>query len=168
MNTESRGELPEGGAGGGGGTAAKAHKVRIHIDREAYEAETPIAAAALYELADISDGFALFREVAGDAEDEFIPRDANLVSLTEDEHFYGQKDYRIIVNAREELVEQHRLSYEQVVRLGFNPVPTGPDIIFTVTYRKGPHSNPKGTLSEGESVTIKNGMIFVVTQTNRS
>jgi Multiubiquitin len=72
------------------------------------------------------------------------------------------------VNAREDLVESRHLSYAQVVRLAFNPVPVGPDIIFTVTYRKGPHSNPKGTLSEGESVTIKNGMIFVVTQTNRS
>ena len=90
------------------------------------------------------------------------------VHLTEDEHFYSQKDYRIVVNAREVFVELRRLSYDQVVLLAFNPVPVGPDIIFTVTYRKGPRQNPKGTLAPGELVVIKNGMIFVVTKTNRS
>lgn len=75
---------------------------------------------------------------------------------------------RIIVNAREYKVPGPKISYAQVVALAFTPVPTGPDVLFTVTYRKGPTQNPKGTLPEGESVTIKNGMIFNVTQTNRS
>jgi hypothetical protein len=55
-----------------------------------------------------------------------------------------------------------------VVALAFHPVPLGPDIIFTITYRNGPRQKPKGTLAPGESIVIKNGMIFVVTQTNRS
>ena len=152
----------------GGATAEAGRKVRIHIDREPHETETPTTGASLYALAEIGPKFELFREAAGDDEDEFIARDDAPVPLAQDEHFYSQKDYRIVVNAREVFVESRRLSYEQVVALAFNPVPAGPDIIFTVTYRKGPRQNPKGTLPPGESVFIKNGMIFVVTQTNRS
>lgn len=79
-----------------------------------------------------------------------------------------RRRYRIIVNAREETVNDDTVSYAQLVALAFQPVPTGPDVLFTITYSKGPKENPKGTLPEGGSVTIKNRMIFVVTQTNRS
>src|SRR5947208_6100425 len=144
MNREDRGDAaPEMHADVNAGAVHTGQTVRIHIDREAYEAETPITAAALYALAGIPHGYELFREATGDAEDEFIARDGPPVRLIEDEHFYSQKDYRIIVNAREEFVQFRSLSYDQVVRLAFNPVPTGPDVIFTVTYRKGPHRHPK-------------------------
>jgi hypothetical protein len=76
--------------------------------------------------------------------------------------------FHIIVNARPAEVANDEVSYADVVALAFNPVPTGADVIFTITYRKGPKQNPKGTLAEGHSVSIKNGMIFSVTQTNRS
>jgi hypothetical protein len=142
--------------------------VRIHIDREPYETGNPTTGAALYALAEIGPKFELFREAVGDLEDEYIARDKTGVRLTQDEHFYSQKDYRIIVNAREVFVESRHLSYEQVVRLAFDPVPAGPNVIFTVTYRKGPRQNPKGTLVPGEAVVVRSGMIFVVTQTNRS
>ena len=169
MNTDDNDdELPEGGAGSGGHAALRGHAVRVHIDRVAYETETPTTGAALYALADIGPHFELFREVEGSDEDDPIPRDGTPIALREDEHFYSQKEYRIVVNAREAEVDKRRISYAEVVALAFNPVPVGPDIIFTITYRKGPHANPKGTLPEGESVLVKNGMIFVVTQTNRS
>jgi len=79
-----------------------------------------------------------------------------------------RRRFRIIVNAREETVATDTVSYAELVALAFQPVPTGPDVLFTITYSKGPKTNPKGTLPEGGSVNIKNGMIFVVTQTNRS
>jgi hypothetical protein len=157
-------QIEEASGGGTQGTGL----VRVHIDRQQYRAETPSTGAALYALAEIGPKFELFREAAGDAEDEFIARDQTLIQLNQDAHFYSQKDYRLIVNAREVFVEARRLSYDQVVALAFNPVPVGPDIIFTVTYRKGPRQNPKGSLAPGEEVVVKNGMIFVVTQTNRS
>ena len=167
MHIEETGS-PELGGGRSDEAALKGRTVRVHIDREPYETKTPTTGAALYALAEIGSKFELFREATGDAEDEFIARDDAPVHLTEDERFYSQKDYRIVVNAREVFVELRRLSYDQVVSLAFNPVPVGPDIIFTVTYRKGPRQNRKGTLAPGKSVVIKNGMIFVVTQTNRS
>ena len=165
---ETGGALPEHDDDRGADAAQKGDPVRVHIDRQPYETETLTTGAKLYALAEIGPKFELFREITGDEEDEFISRDYTPMRVAQDEHFYSQKDYRIVVNAREVFVESRRLSYEQVVALAFNPVPVGPDIILTVTYRKGPRQNPKGTLAPGESVVIKNGMIFVVTQTNRS
>ena len=42
------------------------------------------------------------------------------------------------------------------------------DATFTVTYDDGPRENPHGSLIEGQSVKIKNGMVFNVTPTIRS
>jgi hypothetical protein len=39
---------------------------------------------------------------------------------------------------------------------------------FTVQYTRGPETKPTGTLIEGQSVKVRNGMEFDVTSTNRS
>lgn len=124
------------------------------------------------ELRDISgtpEGKELVLE-RQDEEDVPLPHDG-VVDLAErgTEHIRTKaRHYVIIVNGREETVAGSHISYAQLVALAFNPVPSGPDVIFTITYRKGPPENPKGTLPEGESVSIKNRMIFDVIQTNRS
>jgi Multiubiquitin len=53
----------------------------------------------------------------------------------------------------------------QVVALAFDPVPSGLDWVFTVTYRKAARKPHEGTLTEGETVTVRNGTIFNVTAT---
>jgi hypothetical protein len=78
------------------------------------------------------------------------------------------KRFKIIVNARSKEVTGDEQSFEQIVALAFNPVPTGPNIVFTVTFRKGPRENPEGTLTPGETVEIKEGMVFDVTATDKS
>jgi hypothetical protein len=65
-------------------------------------------------------------------------------------------------------VVETRLSFEEVVKLAYPVPPTGTCIEFTVTYRDGPPKNPKGTLTAGHSVKIKNKMKFDVTATDRS
>ena len=84
----------------------------------------------------------------------------------------GQEDrdkrFKIVVNARPKEVKGDDQSFEQIVALAFNPVPTGPNIIFTVTFRKGPRENPEGTMTPGQTVEIKDGMIFDVTATDKS
>ncbi|HEX7089944.1 MAG TPA: multiubiquitin domain-containing protein [Longimicrobiales bacterium] len=77
-------------------------------------------------------------------------------------------EFRIVVNGREKVVTQRELSFMEVVRLAFDPPPTGPYIVFTVTYRRGTGNKPEGTLVEGESVKLKDGMIFNVTATDKS
>jgi hypothetical protein len=68
----------------------------------------------------------------------------------------------------EKVVSKGELSFSEIIALAFeNPAP-GPNIIFTVTYRRGEGKKPKGTLVEGETVKVKDGMIFDVTRTDKS
>jgi hypothetical protein len=78
-----------------------------------------------------------------------------------------QHRYKIIVNTRERTVDDRTLSFGQVVALAF-PGAHGTDIVFTVTYHRAAGTQRDGNLSEGGTVTIKNGTIFDVTRTRRS
>jgi hypothetical protein len=142
--------------------------VPIHIDRELYESPNPTTGAALYALANIAEHHDLFREVGGDREDELIERHAHDVHVEQDQHFYSQKVFTIIVNAEEKEVVKNRLTFDDVVKLAFETPPTGPNILITVDYGMGPRENPQGSLRQGQSVRIKNGMVFDVTATDRS
>lgn len=77
-------------------------------------------------------------------------------------------EFTIIVNARKKTVKHHHLTFDQVVKLAFEHPATGPNIMYTVTYSKGPRENPEGNLLEGQRVKIKDGMIFNVIQTDKS
>lgn len=79
-----------------------------------------------------------------------------------------KKTVTIVVNGREKQVEKDELSFAQVLSLAFDPLPTGRAPCFTVTYRRGQGSKPEGTLVEGQSVKVKEGMIFNVTFTDKS
>jgi Multiubiquitin len=74
----------------------------------------------------------------------------------------------IIVNARAKTWTEKDISFEQVVKLAFPTPPPGENIVYTVTYRKGEGHKPEGTLTQGESVKVKDGMIFNVTATDKS
>lgn len=78
------------------------------------------------------------------------------------------KTYEVVVNGRIKTITTDELSFEQVVQLAFDPVPSGPNWVFTVTYRRGHGDKPEGTLKPGEGVKVKNGMIFDVTATDKS
>ena len=59
------------------------------------------------------------------------------------------------------------LTFDQVVAL--SGMPTGPDIVFTISYRKGHGDKPAGSMVEGgQPVKVKEGMVFNVDSTNRS
>ncbi len=143
-------------------------QVRIHIDREPYESPNPTTGAAVYRLGKVGSHRELFRETEGNREDELVPNDETKVRLKPDEHFYSEKEFKIIVNARAKTVTKNSLSFDEVVALGFDDPPRGPNIMFTITYRNGPRQNPEGTLLEGHSVKLKDGMVFNVTATDKS
>src|ERR1700677_401734 len=143
-------------------------KTRIHIDREAYESPNPTTGEALYHLGEIGHGEELFREAGGDREDRLVPRDGSHIVLTEDKHFYSQKDFRLIVNLEEKLVTNKTQSFSDIVKLAYPTPPSGNEISYKVSYRKGPSANPKGSLVEGEAVKVKSGMTFDVAPTDKS
>lgn len=74
----------------------------------------------------------------------------------------------IIVNAQSESVTTKTLTYDQVVALAYPTPPTGENVVITVTYRRGQGNNPEGTLVAGETVKVKEGMVFNVRATDKS
>ncbi len=80
----------------------------------------------------------------------------------------NKKDVTIIVNGQQRTVRKEELSFAEVVALAFDNPPTGPNVIFTITYRRGQGDKPEGTLVAGGTVKVKEGMIFNVTATDQS
>lgn len=78
------------------------------------------------------------------------------------------KDVTIIVNGRPRQVDKAEISFDEVVKLAFETPPYGQNTLFTVTYKRGQGNKPEGTLVEGDSVMVKDGMIFNVSVTDKS
>lgn len=74
----------------------------------------------------------------------------------------------ILVNARAREVEPGPISFEQLIALAFPEPPTGPQVSFTVSFRKGPPKRLEGSLLAGQSVNVVQGMTFHVTATDKS
>lgn len=147
---------------------AKQQLVRIQINRQPYESPNPTTGHALYKLGDIGGAHnELFREDEGADKDILVPDDNSEILLVPEEHFYSQRDWKIIVNGKQRTVTDHTLTYAQVVAL--DPLPNATDkTLYTVTYENGPKKNPEGDLLRGQKVRVKDGMIFHVEPTNQS
>ncbi|KAB1070739.1 multiubiquitin domain-containing protein [Methylobacterium planeticum] len=74
----------------------------------------------------------------------------------------------IIVNGRERVVQPGRITFEALIALAFEIPPVGQAVSFTVTFRKGDDSHSDGSLTAGQSVQVKNGMVFNVRATDKS
>lgn len=74
----------------------------------------------------------------------------------------------IVVNARPKEIHQRRMSYWEIVRLAYPEAVPSENIIYTVNYARGPHSNPEGSMVDGQHVQVKDGMTFYVTPTDKS
>src|SRR4051812_17751284 len=103
------------------------NEVRIHIDQKPYLSPNPTDGEALYTLGGIGPGLELYREVTGDREDQPVPRSKEHIHLTSDEHFHSGEphhgEFTIIVNGQRKTVKTRRVSFEQAVKLAFDPVP---------------------------------------------
>lgn len=74
----------------------------------------------------------------------------------------------IVVNTRDVTVDRGELFYEELVAIVFPQAPTGPNVLITVTYRRGHGDKPEGSLLPGQTVKVKDGMKFVVSATDKS
>jgi hypothetical protein len=148
------------------------HHVRVHIDEKPYESPNPTTGEALYKLGHVQPGYDLFREVRGDKEDPIVENDDEPIHLREEEHFHSgpaqPRKYKIIVNGQRKVVTTRIVSFNEIVKLAFPIPPDGANILYTVSYEDGPRINPQGSLKEGQSVVVKNWMIFNVTATDKS
>ncbi|MGA3266500.1 MAG: multiubiquitin domain-containing protein [Verrucomicrobiota bacterium] len=74
----------------------------------------------------------------------------------------------IIVNTKEKRWDKKEISYEELVILSVSPNKPDPNILYSITYSKGPEHHREGSLAKGKSVKVKCGMIFNVYPTNKS
>lgn len=141
------------------------------VDERGYEwgAES-ISAIDIRLYAQISDDLEL---VLDKAQDEAIPDDGSVSLATRGvEHVITRKrppkPITIRVNTRPKVVHGTRISWDELLRLAYDPVPSGPLIEFTVQFRKGPEPRVEGSMQAGTVVNIKDGMIFNVSFTDKS
>jgi hypothetical protein len=72
-------------------------------------------------------------------------------------------DTSIIVNGRNRTVVDKSISYEDVVRLAYEKPPRS---LLTVTFYRGPFRKSEGSLTPGETINVKDGMVFNVADTS--
>ncbi len=80
------------------------------------------------------------------------------------------KNIVVLVNGTEMTIDkkQKQFTYEEIVKLAFGSYDGSTNTIYTVVYSRGPNENIKGTLVKGQSVKIKDGMVFNVGKSNKS
>ncbi len=75
---------------------------------------------------------------------------------------------KIIVNGHNREVSGKELTFVQVVNLAFEDAVFNEVTVYTITYKRGDSHKPEGTLVEGETIKIKEGMVFNVKRTDKS
>lgn len=76
------------------------------------------------------------------------------------------KSYTIKVNGRERTVTEKKQSYRDIASLAY-PDANFDQFLYTITFLKG-EGGHEGDLAEGETVTVKDGMVFNVRRSDRS
>jgi len=79
-----------------------------------------------------------------------------------------KKTVTIIVNGTEHEWPKGEISYKEVVTLDVPDYPEHTDITYSVKYKRGHGEKPEGILAPGESVKVKEGMVFSVSPTGQS
>lgn len=140
------------------------------VDERGYEWGAPtISAVDLRDVTGASEEKAFVLERKGEADTPINEGDTVNLAERGTEHIRTVRaTVTIIVNAEEKKVEGREISFEQLVKLAFETPPTGENILITIDYGNGPPANPKGSMKPGQSVKIKNRMVFDVTATDRS
>lgn len=107
----------------------------------------------------------------GAPQQDRIIEDDELVDVTAsgvEKFVITHKKFNIIVNGRPKEVSKNRLSFVEIVQLAFPDAVFNETTAYTVTFKRGPANTPEGSLVEGASVNLKNGMVFNVTATDKS
>lgn len=131
-----------------------------------------ITGAEIRKLGNIPADDEIFLGIKKPWEDESIMDETKVdLARPEIEHFYSKEkphDLILIVNGREKHWAENEISFEQVVVLAFGSYDNNPNKVYTVTYDRGPHQNPEGSMVRETKVFVKNKMIFNVTATDKS
>ena len=147
--------------------------LNLTINEKQYEwTQEYITGAEIRKIGNIPAEDEIFLAIKKPWEDEIIPDDKQVnLARPEIEHFYSKSKHfkvELIVNGRLKQWAENTITFDQVVVLAFGIYDSNPNRIYTVTYDKGPHENPEGSMVNGNKVYVKNKMIFNVTATDKS
>lgn len=149
------------------------HSLPFKINGKEFQREDQyITGEELRNLGGISADQLLFLAVKKPWEDELIENNTKVnLARPEREDFYSRaKETKValIVNGREKSWNAQTISFEEIVKLAFGVYDSNPNKVYTVTYDRGPHGNPEGSMVRSDIVYVKNKMIFNVTATDKS
>jgi hypothetical protein len=78
------------------------------------------------------------------------------------------KEFAIIVNAKEKQWLDKKITFDQVIVLAFGLFENNANVSYSVAFKRGEDKKPEGTMVLGDSVTVKDKMIFNVSKTDKS
>lgn len=144
---------------------------RFLLNERSYVWGAPhITGLTLKKLAGVDPvSMAVFQEVPGAAgrtiaDLEFV----DLAAPGVERFAIRTQEYEILVNTRPKHVVGATLTFWAVVMLAFPQAVQNATTYYTVTFKRGPKPNPEGSMVAGDSVYLKEGMLFNVTSTDKS
>ena len=78
----------------------------------------------------------------------------------------GIRGIPVIINGTQHIATKGEMTFREIIDLA--GLVSGPNVSYTLTYRKGAPPKAEGSLVEGDTVTIQAGMIFNATATDKS
>lgn len=149
------------------------HVLHLTIDGKRFDWHHEyITGAELKKLGKIHEEDDIFLVIKKPWDDELITNEARVnLARPEIEHFISKEHpvkISLIVNGREKQWEKRKISFGQIVDLALGSMENNPNRVVTVTFDRGPHENPEGSMIVGNIVFVKNKMIFNVTATDKS
>jgi Multiubiquitin len=131
-----------------------------------------IMGAEIRELGKIPQDLEIFLSIKEPWEDEEIKNDTKVnLARPEIEHFFSKEKHEeiiIIVNGRPFKWDKKQISFQEVIVLAYNQYNDTPTLVYTVGYEDGPKQNREGSMLKGETIFVKNKMIFHATATDKS
>ena len=148
-------------------------KLKYSIDGKNFETDKQyIKGSQIRKQGNIPEDYEIYLDNKEPWDDDLI-KDDEIVDLARPgkEKFYSKEkpfSVQLIVNLVSKSWTEKQISFEEVVRLAYGSYDSSEGKGYTVTYDRGPHQNPEGSMVKGQSVFVKDKMIFNVKQTDKS
>ena len=149
-------------------------KLKIKVDNKQYDVEecfmTPIE---IMEVAGINPDHFYLKEIRkGNVEVSYQDDVEHKIAITKNSCFVSCEIEEVIacviVNSKPKDWSKNTISFDDVVILAYGKISIDPNVIYTVNYINGVPSKPEGSMLKGDVISVKNKMIFNVTETNKS
>ena len=78
------------------------------------------------------------------------------------------KVFHLVVNGEQKTWDEKKISFAQVVKLAFGVYEDNPQVVYSVTYKRGDDSKPEGSMVKGDTIVVKDNELFHVSKSGES